>query len=135
MALPKRLRDEGGSSYKGYKLTVSADTGDYTLDMIVAGSKGSAVNGIIITPDAAGVGDYFKLESLNASGNPVRDDGSAIKNSGVILETIYNMGKYVAHKFDFVSLEFVEPNHMLRLTYTNVAGGALNVYTTVERIK
>jgi hypothetical protein len=134
MALPKRVRDEGGSFYKGYKLTVSADVGDYTLDMTVS-DKGCAVNGIIITPDAAGVGDYFKLEHLNAAGTPYWDDGSAIKNVGVIAETVYNMGKYVSINFDFVSLELLDPGHKFRLTYTNVSGTAMNVYTLVERIK
>jgi len=128
MAIAKRCRDEGGSFYKGYKLTVSAGTGDYVLDMIIS-DKGCAVNGITVTPDAAGVGDYFKLEHLDA-------DGVAItKNEGILAETIYNMGKYVSIKFDLVSLEMFDVGHKLRLTYTNAAGVAMNVYTIVERIK
>jgi len=128
MALPKRVRDAGGSFYKGYKLTVSAAAGDYVLDMIIS-DKGCAVNGITVTPDQAGTGDYFKLEHLDSNGVAIE------KNDGVIAETIYNMGKYVTQTFDFVSLELFNTGHKLRLTYTNSAGIAMNVYTVVERVK
>ena len=134
MALPKLVRQDGGSFYKGYILAVGAGLGDHVLDMTIA-AKGCAVNGILITPDHAGAGDYFKLEHLNAGGLAFWDDGKAIKNSGIIAETIYNIGKYVSQKFDFVSLELFEPAHKLRLTYTNVAGVAMNVFVTVERVK
>ena len=128
MALPKRVRDTGGSFYKGYKLVVSASTADYSLDMTIS-DVGCAVNGIIVTPDHAGAGDYFKLIHLDSAGVAVT------KNNGILAETIYNIGKYVSQKFDFVSLELFDTGHKLRLTYTNVAGVAMNVYTTVERIK
>jgi len=134
MALPKRVRDTGGSFYKGYILAVGAGLGDHVLDMTVA-AKGCAVNGILVTPSLSGDGDYFKLEHLNAAGNAFWDDGRAIKNEGVLAETIYNIGKYVTQNFDFVSLELFEPAHKLRLTYTNVAGVAMNVFITVERVK
>ena len=134
MALPKRVRDAGGSFYKGYKLSVGAGLGNHVLDMIVA-DKGCAVNGILITPDKSGVGDYFKLEHLTPSGGLVLSDGKTIKNNGIIAETIYNIGKYVTQKFDFVSFEIFEPADKIRLTYVNVAGVAMNVYTTVERVK
>ncbi len=127
MALPKRARDEGGSFYKGYKLVVGASPDDYQMDMILA-DKGCAVNGILITPDKAGTGDYFTLTHLDENGVVVK------KNAGIIAETIYNMGKFVTQEFDFVSLELFDPGHKLRLTYTNVAGIAMNVYTTVERV-
>ena len=134
MALPKRVRDDGGSFYKGYILAVGAGLGDHVVDMIVA-EKGCAVNGILITPTMAGDGDYFKLEHLNAAGTPFLDDGKAIKNTGIIAETIYNIGKFVTQKFDFVSFELFEPNHKLRLTYTNTAGVAMNVLITGERVE
>ena len=134
MALPKRVRDQGGSFYKGYILAVGAGLGDHVLNMTIA-DKGCAVNGILITPDKAGSGDYFKLEHLNGDGEAFWDDGREIKNNGVIVETIYNIGKYVTQRFDFVSLELFEPAHKLRLTYTNVAGVAMNVFVTVERVK
>lgn len=134
MALPKRARDEGGSYYKGYILTVSATPGEYILNMALS-DKGCAVNGILITPDQAGAGDYFKLEHLNSGGNAVKTDSNTIKNDGVIAETIYNIGKYVTQRFDFVSLELFDPGDILRLTYTNIAGTAMSVYTTVERIR
>lgn len=134
MALPKRVRDSGGSFYKGYILAVGAGLGDHVLDMAVV-VKGCAVNGILITPNLAGAGDYFKLEHLNADGVALKADGTPIKNDGVIAETIYNIGKYVTQKFDFISLEVFDPNDLLRLTYTNVAGVAMDVYITVERVK
>lgn len=134
MALPKRVRDVGGSFYKGYKLTVSAGAGDYVLNMALS-DMGCAVNGILVTPDAAGAGDYFKLEHLNSAGNAVKTESNTIKDDGVIAETIYNIGKYVTQRFDFVSLEVFDTGDILRLTYTNVAGVAMSVYTTVERIR
>lgn len=134
MALPKRVRDSGGSFYKGYILAVGAGLGDHVLDMTIA-DKGCAVNGIIITPSLSGSGDYFKLEHLNSDGDALKPDGSAIKNEGVLGETIYNIGKYVSQKFDFISLEVFYPADKLRLTYTNVAGVAMNVFVTVERVK
>ncbi len=134
MALPKRVRDAGGSFYKGHILAVGAGLGDHILNMIIA-DKGCAVNGILITPTKTGDGDYFKLEHLNAAGDALWDDGKPIKNNGVIAETIYNIGKFVTQKFDFVSLELFEPGHILRLTYTNTVGVAMNVLVTVERVK
>ena len=134
MALPKFVKDTGGSFYKGYKLTVSAGTGDYVLNMVIA-SKGCAVNGLVVTCDQAGAGDYYKLEHFNSAGLPLDPDNKAIKNSGVIAETIFNKGKCISQQFDFVSLELFYPDDILRLTYTNVAGGAMNIFTDVERIK
>ena len=116
MSLPKRVRDTGGSFYKGHILAVGAGIGDHETDMIVAGDKGCALNGILITPDKAGTGDYFTLEHLNSDGLPLKAGGTPIKNSGVIAETIYNIGKYVTQKYDFVSFEVFDPNDKLRLT-------------------
>ena len=134
MPLPKLVKDQGGSYYKGYILTVGAPAADYQLNMIVA-DRGCALSGVIITCTEAGSGDYFKLEHFNSAGLPLNPDGEPIKNSGIIAETIYNKGKGVAQKFDFVSLEVFWPNDILRLTYTNVAGNAMNVVVDTERIK
>ena len=134
MALPKQVKDQGGSFYKGYILEVAAPPGNNQLDMVIA-TSGCAVNGLIVTCDQAGAGDYFKLEHFNSDGLALTSEGKAIKNGGVIAETIYNKGKGVAQKFDFMSLELFEPNDKLRLVYTNVAGVAMNVYIDVERIK
>ena len=119
MALSKRVK-VGGSYYKGYKLVVSAAAASYQLDMAL--SVNSAINGIMIIPDALGVGDTFKLEHLTGAGT--------LKKT--LAETIYNIGAYAGWNFDLATLEPMDANDILRLTYTNVAGNALNVYTSVE---
>jgi len=122
MALPKRFM-VGGSYCKGYKLVVAAVIGDYVLDMTLA-TKASAANGIVVTPDVYGAGDYFKLEHVNA-------DGVVL---ALLIERVYNIGKSVTQLFDFPALELLDAGHKMRLTYTNVAGLAMNVYTTLERL-
>ena len=122
MALTKRPM-VGGAYYKGNKLTVDATPGDYILDMTLS-SKGCAANGIAITPDEYGAGDYFKLEHLDAS-NVVQ---------ALLIETVYNIGKNVTQIFDFPALELLDAGHKIRLTYTNVAGTEMSVYTTLERL-
>jgi hypothetical protein len=128
MALAKRVRDEGHGFYKGYKLTVLAAAGDYTLDMTIT-DTGCAVNGITVIIDTYGASDYFKLEHLDAS-----NVGYGM-NDGVIGETIYNTGANSTYEFDFPELRLMESGHKFRLTYTSVAATALNVYTIVERLK
>ena len=122
MPLPKRVKI-GGSFYKGYILTVSATPGDYVLDMTI--SAASAITGLTVIPDAYGAGDYFMLEHLDASN----------KRISLLGETVYNVGASAAWEFDFASLELMDAGHKFRLTYTNVAGVAMNVYTNVERIR
>jgi hypothetical protein len=122
MAMPKRVK-VGGSYYKGYKLVVSAAPGNYVLNMTL--STAAAYNGITVIPDAYGAGDYFTLEHLDASGNLI----------ATLANTIYNVGASAAWQFDFAALELMTANHILRLTYVNVAGTALNVYTSVEHIR
>jgi len=122
MALPKRIM-VGGSYYKGYKLVVTAVAGDHILDMTLA-DKACAANGITIIPDTYGAGDYFKLEHLDASDVVVAR----------LAETVYNVGKNIAWLFDFPAAELMDAGHKFRLTYTNVAGNAVNVYTNLERL-
>ncbi len=122
MALPKRVKI-GGSYYKGYKLVVSATPGDYVLDMTL--TKAAAINGLTVIPDAYGSGDYFTLQHLDASGAVVT----------TIADTVFNVGANAGWLFDFASLELMGANHTFRLTYTNIAGVAVNVYTNVEHIK
>ena len=122
MALPKRVK-VGGSYYKGYELVVSATPGDYALDMTL--STACVINGIVVVPDAYGAGDYFKLEHLDANNVVLR----------IIAETIYNVGASASWLFDFSALEKMEAGEKFRLTYTNVAGTAVNVYTNLERIR
>ena len=122
MALPKRVKI-GGSYYKGYKLVVSATPGDYVLDMTLA--VACIINGISVVPDGYGVGDSFKLEHLNSSNVLVKALG----------DTIYNVGANAVWQLDFAAYEEMQPGDKLRLTYTNAAGVALNVYTNVERIR
>lgn len=122
MALHKDVKI-GGSFYKGYKLTVDATPGDYVLDMTLANA--CVINGITVIPDTYGAGDSFKLEHLN-SANGLID---------TLAETVFNVGANAAWQFDFSALERMEPGDKFRLTYTNAAGVALNVYTTLERIR
>jgi hypothetical protein len=122
MALPKDVR-VGGAYYKGYKLTVLAPVGDYQLDMTLA-SKSCAVNGITVVPDVYGAGDYFKLEHLNS------DDVV----QALLAETVYNIGAHIAWLFDFPAYELMDAGDKFRLTYTNVAGKAMSVYTNLERL-
>lgn len=122
MAISKRSM-VGGCYYKGYKLVVSATPGSYTLDMTLS-TKACAANGLTVIPDSYGAGDHFKLEHLDAS-NVVK---------ALMADTIYNVGKNVSWIFDFAALELLEVGHKLRLTYTNVAGVELNVYTCLERL-
>lgn len=123
MALPKAIK-VGGSYYKGYALTVSAGTGDYILDMTLATSA-CAVNGITIITSEYGAGDHFKLEHLDSSSNVLE----------TLAETVFNVGASVAWELDFSAIEKMLAGEKLRLTYTNVAGTAMTVYTLVERIK
>ena len=122
MALTKRIM-VGGSYYKGYELAVSDDVGDYVLDMTLT-TKSCAANGISVTPDANGSGDYFKLEHLN-SDNVVQ---------ARLAETIHNIGKNVTIHLDFPAAELMDAGNKMRLTYTNVAGVAMNVHTILERL-
>lgn len=122
MALAKKVK-VGGSFYKGYKLVVSAGAGDYVLDM--THTTACAINGITVIPDAYGAGDYFKIEHLKMDNTLIR----------TIVETVYNVGANAAWLFDLIALEMMNPGDKFRLTYTNVAGTAMNVYTNVERIR
>ncbi|KKN42494.1 hypothetical protein LCGC14_0712550 [marine sediment metagenome] len=122
MALPKRVM-YGGAYYKGYKLTVNSGTGDYTLNMTLS-NKACAANSITVIPDQYGSGDYFKLEHTDASDTVI----------ALVASTVFNVGKSVAWHFDFPALELLDAGHKFKLTYTNVAGTAMNVYTCLERI-
>lgn len=122
MALPKRVKI-GGSYYKGYKLAVAAAPGPYLLNMQL--SPAGAINGITVVPDAYGAGDYFTLEHLDSAGNLIE----------TLVDTVYNIGANAAWLFDFSALELMAASDIFRLTYTSVAGTALNVYTTLERIQ
>jgi hypothetical protein len=122
MALPKRVM-VGGAYYRGYMLVVDAVIGDYQLDMTVA-SKACAANGITVVPDKYGAGDHFKLEHLN-SANVVL---------ALLADEIYNIGAHAAWLFDFPAMELMDAGDKLRLTYTNVAGIEMNVYTNLERL-
>lgn len=122
MPNPKRTK-VGGSFYKGYKLVVSATPGDYVLDMTHVDA--CAINGITVTPDKYGAGDYFKIQHLD----------SANVEKRIIVETVFNVGANSSWLFDLVAMELMAPGDKFRLTYTNVAGTAMNVYTNLERIR
>ena len=122
MALPKQAM-VGGAYYKGYKLSVLADVGDYVLDMTLA-SKACAVNGITVVPDKYGAGDYFTIQHLDSANN--------VKS--LLADTVYNIGAHIAWLFDFPAYELMDAGDKLRLTYTNAAGTAMSVYTNLERL-
>lgn len=122
MALPKRLK-VGGSYLKGYTVAVGAPTGDYVLDMTL--TTACAVNSITVIPDTYGATDYFTLQHLDADNKVI----------STLADTVYNVGAGAAWHFEFPALELLDSNHKLRLTYTNAAGKAMNIYTCVERIK
>jgi|SRR6185436_5847759 len=120
MALPKRVK-VGGIGYKGYALVVSSTPGAYVLNM--AATINAGVNSIVVTPDHYGAGDNFKIDHIV--------DGTVFRN---IADTIYNVGAGVSLMFDFAAMQDVRVNQSMRLTYTNVATTAMNVYTIIERI-
>lgn len=123
MALTKRSM-VGGAFYKGYLLAVGAGPGDHVLNLMVLPTKACAINGITIVPDKYGALDHFKLEHVNAAGTVV----------ALIADNVYNVGAHIAWLFDFPSLELMDAGDIFRLTYTNVAGIAINVYVNLERI-
>jgi len=111
-----------GTHLKGYKLTVEASTGDYVLDLSLA--SGSGLSSISVIPDEYGAGDYYKLEHLDANGTVLN----------TFAETIYNIGAYIAKDFELPAFQVINAGESLKLTYTNAAGIAMNVYVTVERL-
>jgi len=122
MALEKRVKI-GGSYYKGYELIVSSGVGDYILD--IAQTASATINSLAVTPDEYGAGDYFTVTHLN----------SATTSTVIVLaDTIYNPGSNTATLFDFPALEPMEPNDVLRVTYTNAATKAVNVHVIVEYV-
>jgi len=123
MALPKRVM-VGGAYYKGYVLAVGAGPGDHILNLMVMADKSCAINGITIVPDKYGASDHFKLEHVNSSGTVV----------ALIADNVYNVGAHIAWMFDFPAMELMDAGDILRLTYTNVAGIAMNVYINLERL-
>lgn len=126
MALPKRVK-MGGSLYSGDKLVVMAAPGDYILNITM--TQGAAVNGITVIPDAYGAGDYWKLDHIIA--NPLPGKAASVP----LASSVYNVGANAAIQLDFSAIELMTSGDTFRLTYTNVAGQAVNVYTILERIQ
>lgn len=122
MALTKRPM-VGGAYYKGYVLAVGAAPGDHVTNLMLMADKSCAVNGITIVPDKYGALDHFKLEHIHS--------GAVV---ALIADNVYNVGAHIAWLFDFPALELMDAGDILRLTYTNVAGVAMNVYVTLERL-
>lgn len=123
MAIGKRSM-VGGAFYKGYVLAVGAGVGDHVLNGMVMADKSCAINGIAVVPDKYGAGDHFKLEHINVVGTVV----------ALIADTVYNIGAHIAWLFVFPALELMDAGDTFRLTYTNVAGIAMNVYINLERL-
>jgi len=122
MAISKRPM-VGGAFYKGYVLAVGAGPGEHILNLMVMADKACALNGVTIVPEKYGALDHFKLEHV--SGGVV---------VALIADNVYNVGAHIAWLFDFPSLELMDAGDIFRLTYTNVAGVAMNVYVNLERL-
>jgi len=122
MALNKRVK-QGGSYYKGYELVVPATGGNYVLDMKELSS--AAVNSISMTPDNYGAGDKFQLEHLNSS---------TTRTLVMMAKDIYNPGANISTMFDFPALEMMDAGDVLRFTYVNAAGSAINMHLVVEYV-
>jgi len=127
MALPKRVK-EGGIYYQGYKLDVLSSTGDYVIT-VNPSSTNCAVNAISITPDSAGLGDYFDVAHVDTVAT---SGGRIIKQ---IATGIHNRGGGITIGFDFAALQLMSPGESLRFTYVNTASVAMPVFITVEAIK
>jgi len=126
MALPKRTK-AGGIRYKGYKLDVLSSTGNYPT-AIVPSNTGCAVNGISITPDSAGMGDYFDVAHVATTGTT---GGVVVKQ---IATSIFNLGGGITVSLDFASMQMLDAGDSIRVTYVNVASIAMPIFITVEAI-
>lgn len=124
MALPKRVK-VGGSYYVGHKLSVSATPGDYSADLKLPANAAGVINGISVVPDQYGAGDRFDLLHLNSA---------TTATLSVVATGVYNVGANAAWQFDLAALEKMQPNEPIRITYTNTATVAMNVYVTIEYI-
>ena len=82
MALHKLVMKRG-SYFKGYKLNVSATTGDYVLHIDKTNLQWF-VNSVQLVPDDSGAGDYFTIAHYDTTtgGNLVRTLGDTIYNLG-----------------------------------------------------
>lgn len=124
MALPKRVKI-GGGYYKGYKLSVGATPGDYTV--MVVNTAGAAMNGLSITPDGYGAGDTMKVEHFS-------DASGTGRVLALIAEEIHNAGANSAVMLDFPAAELVDVGQAVKFTYTNSATVAMNVYLIAEYV-
>jgi hypothetical protein len=118
MPSSKRIK-VGGAYYEGYELIVPASAGDYVKDMTQTAQ--CQISSVSVTPDAYGAGDLYKLEHISGG-----------KVIAVLARTIYNPGAGISKIFDFPCAEEMQPGDSMRLTYTNAAGGAVNIHIDVE---
>lgn len=123
MAIPKRVK-QGGSYYKGSTLVVSSASGDYVAFLSIS-AGGCALNGISVIPSAAGTGDSMKLEHI------VGTTGSDV--IATLAETIPNLGAGIPINLDFYAQEKMAAGESLKLTYTNTASVAMDVFIILER--
>lgn len=124
MALPKQVK-VGGSYHKGYIMPILSTPGDYTLFITLTGSGGAAANGISLTPSEAGPGDTMKVQHMSN-----RTGGNQL---ALLAEDIPNMGGGIPINLDFFSMEKLASDESLKVTYTNTASVAMNVFVIVER--
>ena len=123
MAVPKQIK-VGGSYYKGSVLPISSASGDYVAFLTITGG-GCGVNSISVIPSSAGPGDTFKLEHMsNATGGTVL---------ATLAESLPNMGAGIPINLDFFAMEKLLANESLKLSYTNTASVAMNVFIVLER--
>jgi len=125
MALHKKVK-LGGTYFKGYQLTVNATPGDYVLH--ISEPISHMVSGMTITPDAYGIGDYMTIAHYT-------DVGAGATLIDTLADTVYNPGAVAAYNLTFPAIEPFEHAEDLRVTYTNVAGVAVNVSILVEFVR
>lgn len=124
MAIAKRVK-EGGCYYKGTILPVSSASGDYVAFLSITGTGGCAVNSLSIVPSQAGAGDTIRVEHVSGT------TGSNV--IATLAETIPNIGAGIPINFDFIAMEKVSGGNSIKVTYTNTASIAMNVFLVVER--
>lgn len=124
MAISKQVK-VGGIHYNGYKLVVSSSVGDYVI--VMNSTTNGGINSVVVTPDRYGAGDSFSLDSIEGTSST----GTVIKN---IAATVYNIGAGISIMMDLAALQDIRKENSLRLTYSNVATTAMNVFVVVERI-
>ena len=112
----------GGSYYEGQKLSVSSAVGDYVLNMTFTAA--GAASAMTVIPDQAGATDTFNVERIDVDGDVAH----------TLAKDIPNVGRNAAWRFEYPALLKIANGGKLRVTYTNAAAIAMNVYVVLEQV-